>query len=440
MDGTGSEVLVTEGAMGTMLQKFGLNVNGGAGIYNLTEPQLVCEVHKRYRAAGSQCAITNTFNPCVSEDVADIKTAAEINAAAVRIAREAGYDIVLGDCGPCSLLMEPLGQATFDRVVEVYKRHFSSLAKAGVEAFLLETFIDIADLRAAILAARSVDAGKPVIACCSFKKDNMATFLSSTKPAAFAVIAESLGASMVGLNCGFGPEESEVALEQISSATTLPLIVEPNAGIPDIDDDGTPHYPGTPEQQAAYSKRYADLGARIIGSCCGSDPDFTIAIANAIEGYEPPAVRPHDGCTRLASACDVLVSEDGALDLSGMYVIDVSNGEFDKWDVLENTVCCPFIVEYGSASTPDYANLEEALKVYPGRAVVQMQTVDSLGAETAAYYGSAVVIPMECGSVDAIARCAIDSGIKPRDVLIGIGGPFEPDMDPSAVEMRVWKS
>ena len=234
------KVRVCEGAMGTMLFSLGAKFGDDLTALNITKPELVRKVHEMYHEAGATVAITNSFSPCTSDDPDVLAEADRRNAASVRLAREAGAEVVLGDASPCSYVLEPLGAGEFDANYEVYKRHLSSLAEAGADALLLETFIDIADLRCAILAAREVAPGLPVIASCTFGQD-LTMSLSSTTPEAAAVVCESLGVDMVGVNCGFGPDKMIEVVERMASVTDLPLIVQPNAELPEYLDDGTTH-------------------------------------------------------------------------------------------------------------------------------------------------------------------------------------------------------
>ncbi len=385
-------VNICEGAMGTMLQKMGKDIAQGTMRFNLEDPKCIAGLHKMYKDAGATCAITNSFEPCVSLDTDVLKLASDQIFASAQIPRDCGYEIVLGDTGPASTMLEPLGSTNFDEQYLVYYRHVKNLIEARADAILLETFIDIADARCALLAARDAtydvrakelhidnkDAEiktTPVIISFSFDK-NMRMPLSSTTPKVAAYMSELLGADFVGTNCGLGPNEILQVIKEMSVATNLPLIVQPNAGMPVVDETGATCYPGTPQEMAEYVLDFAKLGCTIIGSCCGSTPDFTLEIANKVDAIN----NTYQGdsnivCTSqeqnfdkefvLASSNNLVVSKDGQVDCSDALYIDCTD-DLDKWEILENTSVTPMIFNYKG----NIDALETALKLYSGVGVV----------------------------------------------------------------------
>ena len=388
----GGRVGIAEGAMGTLLLAGGSSLGDDLMVLNTAKPERVGGIHWLYRAAGATCAITNSFSPCTSDDPIEQATRMELVTASARIAREANPDaVILGDMGPCSLMLEPLGPAPFDRILNIYKRHIAALVAAGVDAILLETFIELADLRCAIIAAHEV-CDLPVIASCSFN-DSLVMPLSSTPPEVAAIVAEALGADMVGVNCGFGPDKTLEVVERMSGATSLPLIVQPNAGLPQTLEDGSTAYPGTPGEMASYARRYVELGAAIVGSCCGSTPAFTQAIADEIAGAEPVS-RPASG--NALTACSLSGSEaidPDAFDADDCECLDVADALFDPEDALELVSDLPVAIIDGSGG--DFAEgveeLEQALRLYPGRPVVLVQDKQGEAAALAARYGAIVL-------------------------------------------------
>ncbi len=293
MDRLGREVLVCDGAMGTMLQRAGMPADASPEQLNVLEPETVAGVHRLYLLAGSQCSITNSLGGTRAklaewglEDQVE-----SLNRAAVRVARAAGAIHILADVGPTGLVLEPLGTATFEEVFELFAEQVRALAAESPDAILLETFTDIAEVRCALLAAKSVT-DIPVFASVTFGAQGRMD-LSGTDPATAAVILEAAGADAVGMNCGLGPEQMVPLVEAMAGATTLPLIVQPNAGMPRLE-DGVTVFPGTPDEMGAAAARFVELGASIVGSCCGSTPAFTGAIVDFTSGRaigerpEPP--------------------------------------------------------------------------------------------------------------------------------------------------------
>ncbi len=433
----GASTMLCEGAMGTMLQRFGVDVSGGVMHLNAEDPRSVEKVHRMYRDAGADCAITNSFSPCTSDDPSKIEQAAESVAASVKLARNAGYGIVLGDMGPTGELMEPLGNATFDAQYRAYRTHADALVAAGADALLLETFIDLADARCALIAALdavgaagTAEAGNaetgergcakaiPVISSFSFKA-NGRTPLSSTSPAVAALVSQMLGAGMTGANCGLGPEEILPIVEEMSQATCLPLIVQPNAGIPIADADGNAVYPGTPQEMAALTSRFASLGCTIIGSCCGSTPEFTGAIAEELENLDTTRRARGElfgNQVVLASTHDTLVACDGRIDcLDGCMIDCVPN--LDKWEVLDGISEAPMLLRFeGSAEA-----LELALKCYPGVAVVCVDEMDAGccdAARLAKRYGAYLALEADgADELGVLAKVAAGEGLDASRVL-----------------------
>ena len=435
-----SQLLICDGAMGTMLIEAGADLSQGSAALNLFDPETVVRVHSLYHNAGSQCAITNSFEPCVSEDEAIQQQAACMVSASVELARKGGCPIVMGDCGPCSLVLEPLGQATFEQAYDAYIRHITALLNGSPDAILLETFIDVSDMRCALLAAKTLT-NLPIIVTCTFSENGRMP-LSFTTPETVAVIAESLGANIVGVNCGVGPKEALAVITKMSQATSLPLIVQPNAGLPQTDAQGNITYPGTPEQMASQVPSFVLAGATIVGSCCGSTPDFTRAIAQEASKLQPmQRVIPQK--TRLASMQTVLEPNlQGVIDCASGIVFDCCDGEFDKWEILENTAACPFMVLF-EARDAGYARLEQTLQLYPGRAVVVLSEDDSRACNLAGWYGSAVVINtgnLSLSQISQIAQTALESGIEPYDILIAEGSQVCSQTQLSNIVLRVWNS
>ncbi|MDR0346759.1 MAG: homocysteine S-methyltransferase family protein, partial [Coriobacteriales bacterium] len=272
------DVVVVDGAMGTMLQREGISSDECAMLLNVLDPETILSIHERYRLAGAHALTTNSFGGTRAKlaEYGLEERVEDLNRAAVRLAKTARPDHVLADVGPCGLLLEPLGRATFDEVFEQYAEQISALASEGPDAILIETMADIADARCALLAARSV-CDLPVFVSCTFDATGHME-LSGTDPATAAVILEAAGASVIGMNCGLGPEQLLPLLERMAQATGLPLIVQPNAGLPQLDASFRAYYTGTANDFADAAVAFRRAGAQFIGSCCGSTPAFTSAI------------------------------------------------------------------------------------------------------------------------------------------------------------------
>lgn len=281
----GERVLVLDGAMGTMLQARGLKPGQSPEELNLTMPEVVAGVHREYLEAGADIIVTNTFGgsrPKLAHfGLADRVT--EINARAVAIAREVCGDraYVAASIGPTGQFVEPVGELSFDEMFTTFREQAAALIDAGADLITLETFLDIKEIRAAVIAIRDLSPTMPVIAMLTF--DNQGRSVLGTPPEAAAVTLEAAGADLVGSNCGLGPDGICDVLAAMRRVTRLPLISQANAGLPQLV-DGTTVFPASPEEMTAFHDRLLDLNVRIIGGCCGTTPAHIRAIKAALAG------------------------------------------------------------------------------------------------------------------------------------------------------------
>ncbi len=290
--------LVFDGATGTMLQALGLEPGGCPDELNLSRPELVEKVHRLYREAGSDVVTTNTFGANrmkLKEYGLDAKLK-EINIAATRIARKAmGDGFVAGCIGPTGRFVEPVGDMSFDTMVDIFKEQAQALEEGGADLVIIETMMDIKELRAALIGA--VESGLPVVATMTFD-EAMRTVLG-TPPEAFAIVAEALGATALGANCSLGSEGIYQALSRMSPVTALPLIAQPNAGLPTLE-EGKPLFSATPQEMADHVPALVGAGARIIGGCCGTTPEHIKEMKRVLTTLKPEE-RRRPSSTRLAS-------------------------------------------------------------------------------------------------------------------------------------------
>src|SRR6476619_4503737 len=275
-------VLVCDGAMGTMLYAKGVFINKSFDALNVTQPDLVAEVHQEYVRAGADIIETNTFGAnrikLGSFGLADKLRA--INEQGARIARHAADEkaYVAGSIGPLGIRIEPWGKTGVDEARDYFREQAEALAAGGVDLFILETFRDLNEIGAAIDAVRSVS-NLPIIAQMTTEEDG--NTLDGTPPERFAPELERRGASIIGVNCAVGPAPMLDTIERMASVTQLKLSAQPNAGKP-RDVEGRNIYLCSPEYMASYARRFVLHNVRIVGGCCGTTPAHIRQIKAAV--------------------------------------------------------------------------------------------------------------------------------------------------------------
>jgi homocysteine S-methyltransferase len=280
-------VTVFDGAMGTMLYAKGVYINRSYDELNITNPDLVKEVHAEYIRAGAEVIETNTFGATAHklQQYGLEKSLRQINIAAARLAREVAGDraLVAGAIGPLGLRIEPYGPTSFDEAKDMFKEQAAALLEGGVDLFVLETFSDISEIRQAIRAVRELT-DLPIVAQMTILMDGNTSF--GTTPEVFTSRLDEWGADVIGLNCGVGPAILLTAVEKMRPVTQKKLSAQPNAGLP-RDVQGRQFYMCSPEYMAKYSKRLIQAGVRFVGGCCGTTPAHIRLISDAVRAISP---------------------------------------------------------------------------------------------------------------------------------------------------------
>jgi 5-methyltetrahydrofolate--homocysteine methyltransferase len=286
---TQPEILVADGATGTMLQKAGLPRGASPERWNLNNPDAIRNLHQSYIQAGADIILTNTFGgtrPRLDKDNLGERTH-EINLTAAKLAREVAGDkvYVFGDIGPIGMLLKPYGPMQYEEAVASFREQTSALVEGGVDAILIETMSDLNEAKAAVEGAKQVT-NLPVLVTMSF--DTHGFTMMGVKPEIAVRELWSLGITVVGANCGRTLSETLAAIQKMH--VTIPqavLMAKPNAGLPRIEKTGQDNtneivYDVTAQVMSEYALKFKEQGVKIFGGCCGSTPDHIRAIAQAL--------------------------------------------------------------------------------------------------------------------------------------------------------------
>ncbi|MGN9164232.1 homocysteine S-methyltransferase family protein [Tissierellaceae bacterium HCP3S3_D8] len=280
-----NRILIFDGAMGTMLQSSGLKLGELPEVLNITSPEAIIDIHRSYIDSGSDIITTNTFGANEIKLKGNKYTVEHVIDSAVKNAKIAIQDrdkFIALDIGPIGELLEPLGSLSFDKAYNIFKRQVVQGVNSGVDLILIETMTDLYETKAAVLAAKE-NSNLPVFCTMSFEA-NKRTF-TGCNPISMVMVLEGLGIDALGVNCSLGPKELEPIIEDILHISKVPIIVQPNAGLPVVV-DGNTIFNISPDEFAHYGLKFAQNGVRIIGGCCGTTDRHIEALSKALEGIE----------------------------------------------------------------------------------------------------------------------------------------------------------
>ncbi len=414
-------ILILDGAYGTLFQKMGSGGMPGE-LLNLERPDIVRQAYKLYVEAGADILLANTFqaNSLKLREFGVVERLEEINRLGVELALEAaktrsdgpgpqGRALVFGDMTSTTHFPAPFGHASMQELEAVYAQQASALVRAGVDALILETMTDIKELKAAVYGIRRVDGAIPIVAHMTFDESGLS--LTGTTVEIFAAVMQDLDVDVIGLNCSLGPDALLPIFKRLAESCSKPLCVEPNAGAPEFDGEKTSYRMG-PEDFGRYVEDYADCGASIIGACCGSGPEHVAALCrmlgsrvarrkngeqktilasrNAAHDLREfcvigervnPASRPAFQAELEAGSLDTLLKDAQEQAEEGASVLDINFGvektlrpELIRAAVqaLDKRSSLPLSLDI---QTPEL--LEEALREYPGRALVNSSSCEA---------------------------------------------------------------
>lgn len=385
-----------DGSMGTMLQSAGLEAGELPELWNLTNKEKVLEIHNAYAQAGSEFITTNTFGA----NRLKFGNADEIIKAGVALAKSTGKRVAL-DIGPTGKLLKPMGDLDFNDAVDIFAQMINA-GKDGADVVLIETMSDTYEIKAAVLAAKE-NCNLPVFVTMIF--DEKGRLLTGADIKSAVTMLEGLGIDAIGFNCGLGPKQMLALVEEIRRWTELPIIVQPNAGLPESV-NGKTVFNVSPEEFAMYMKKCAELGVSYLGGCCGTTPKHIEEMINACK--EIPASIPEKKNFTLVSSysetveigtkpvvigerinptgkklfkealrrndIDYIIKEGVSQKEAGAHILDVNVGlpEIDEPEMMKSAVYNLQSV----LSTPlqldssDPLALEAGLRIYNGKAML----------------------------------------------------------------------
>ena len=457
--------IILDGATGTNLMAAGMPIGVCPEAWILEHKEVLLNLQRGYVEAGTNIVYAPTFtgNRIKLEEYGLADRITEINTELVRLSREAVGDkaLVAGDMTMTGQQLFPLGELMFEELVEVYKEQASILDKAGADLFVVETMMSLQECRAAVLAIKEVS-DKPVMVTLTYNEDGRTLY--GTPPEAAVVALQSLGVDVIGINCSTGPMEMIEPVKIMAEYATIPILAKPNAGLPELV-DGETVYRMTPEEFAEAGAALVEAGAAIVGGCCGTTPEHIAALTAKVKGME--LITPLKSHRRILSSERKAVEIDldgnflvvgerinptgkkklqaelreGRLDLvrnmamdqesNGAAILDINMGMngIDELQMMKkviyevsSTVDCPLCIDSSHVDV-----IEEALKIYPGRALINSISLETEKMEkllpVAAKYGAMfILLPLsDAGLPQNIAeKKAIINEIYDKALALGM--------------------
>jgi len=378
--------IVLDGATGTQLQKRGYTGDICPEQWTLENPEAIIDVQQTYVSCGSNIVYTATFggNRQKLEERGILNKTQEYNKRLGELSKKAvdGKAYVAGDIAPTGLFLAPLGNASFEDLVDIYTEQVAGLEQAGVDLYVIETMMTLSDARAAVLAIRSIS-DKPIFV--TFSCDENGKTVSGSDIVATINVMQGMGINAFGLNCSQGPEQMLVQLRKLRDYARVPLIAKPNAGMPEIV-DGKTVYNLSPDDFVKYVEQMSELGVVAFGGCCGSDETHIAALSKAVKGLKYYAPNPKYTDKLPASTEKVSYMIDPATTYSKVLACDADFEDnlsdcmygddevvavrIADWNDVDIFADCQYMINKPLFVVCDDVDLLEAtLRVYQGRAV-----------------------------------------------------------------------
>lgn len=462
-----NHIVVLDGAMGTQLQAAGLKLGELPEEWNISHSDVIEGIHRAYFAAGADVVYSNTFGANAlkfGERTEEVVYAGV--ACALRARGEAKNKFVALDVGPTGKLLKPLGDLDFEDAVKIFGRTIAAGVKAGADLIAVETMNDLYELKAAVLAAKEYGGGLPIIATGVFGSD--CKMMTGAEPEAVVALLEGLGVDALGLNCSLGPKDMVPAATHMLKCASVPVIVKPNAGLPEEKNGQTVYNVGEDEFADEMGGLLA-LGVRAVGGCCGTSPAYIAKLSRIAAQFLPQKIADKNltvissythavyfggapvligerinptGKKRLKQALKegdfaYILGEAVSQAERGAHVLDVNVGlpEIDEPAVLERAVCeiqavtdLPLQID-----TSDPAAMERAMRRYNGKPLVnsvsgKREVMDAVFPLVKKYGGAVIALTLDeegipptaegrIGIAKNILKEAKKYGLKKKDII-----------------------
>ncbi len=465
-----NNILYLDGGMGTLLQANGLAAGEHPEAWNITHPCVIRDIHKAYFESGSNVVSTNTFGANIlkfSEEELDAIVCAAVKNAHDARAQASGENerFIALDIGPTGKMLKPYGDLDFEDAVEVFAKTVRLGAKYGADLIYIETMNDSLETKAALLAAKE-NSTLPVFVSNAYGADGK--LMTGATPSAMVAMLEGMGADAIGANCSQGPEQLSAVVNELLKYASVPVLLKPNAGLPEIR-DGKTVYNVSPEDFAAEVKKEVMGGVRIVGGCCGTTPEYIKAIRNTLKNVTPVPLSDKNitfvssythaavfgekplligerinptGKKRFKQALiendiDYILNEGIDQAERGVHILDVNVGipDIDEKEMLTRAVCelqavtdLPLQID-----TSDACAMEGALRRYNGKAMInsvngKRESMEAVFPLVGKYGGVVVALTLDEDGIpetaegrvkiaERILSCAAEYGIKPKDIV-----------------------
>ncbi len=465
-----NNIVYLDGGMGTLLQEQGLAAGELPERWNLSHPETITAIHKAYFDAGSHVATANTFGANAlkfsDKELEEIIRAALANADAARRESRAGQEKFIAlDIGPSGKLLKPLGDLDFEEAVSLFAKTVHLGKKYGADLILIETMNDAYETKAALLAARE-NADLPVIVTNAYGADGK--LMTGASPAAMAALLEGMGADAIGANCSLGPKQLAGVIEELLICASVPVVVQPNAGLPKIE-NGQTAFDVTPQEFAREVSTLMQKGVRVAGGCCGTTPAYIQALTRETSAMRPMPITHKDitvvssythavqfgetpiligerinptGKKRFKQALlendiNYILSEGISQQEKGVHILDVNVG---LPDIDETTMLTTAVTELQAVldlplqiDTANITAMEASLRRYNGKALINSvngkeESMNAVFPLMKKYGGVAVALTLDENGIPGtsdgriaiakkILKKAAEYGIHPKDIV-----------------------